>query len=100
MVALKDTITFNSIKLVETDAAWAKTNAMELPIVTNETNFVGARESTGKNEGVKNVWEDTQIMAEDEWAEIGYAGFDGKILGGYRYINYVSIRVKVIYDEN
>ena len=49
MVALKDTITFNSIKLVETDAAWAKTNAMELPIVTNETNFVGARESTGKN---------------------------------------------------
>ena len=49
---------------------------------------------------MKNVWEDTQIMAEDEWAEIGYAGFDGKILGGYRYINYVSIRVKVIYDEN
>lgn len=207
--ALEDTITFNSIKLVETDEAWAKDNDMKLPLVTNETNFVGAREDTGKNEGAKNIWEGTQITAEDgktyivrlyvhnnspkgeqgaaentqvrfyvpygsadiqtvngylrssnadpnqysdtvnfmstdgtpfhleyvhgsallenggfakgagvqlpdsvtnqgnptnkaedEWTQIGYAGFDGKIPGCYQYINYVSIRVKVVYDKN
>lgn len=58
-------VTFNSIKLADTDAAWAKKNNLELPLLTNETNFVGARLDTGKNEGAKNVWEGTNITAED-----------------------------------
>lgn len=60
-----DHITFNSIKLNSTDADWAKEHNVELPLLTNETNFVGAREDTGKNEGMKNVWEGTEITAED-----------------------------------
>lgn len=58
-------VTFNSIKVSDTDAAWAAQNNLAMPIITNETNFVGAREDTGKNEGVKNVWEGTEITAED-----------------------------------
>lgn len=61
-------ITFNSIKVADTDAAWYKeATGNDLPdgMVRNETNFVGAREYTGKNEGVKNVWEGTEITAED-----------------------------------
>lgn len=197
-------VTFNSIKLADTDAAWAKKNNLELPLVTNETNFVGARLDTGKNEGAKNVWEGTQITAEEgktylvrlyvhnnsqkqeakdvqvrfhvpygsgtsvkvggdlrssnatpktylddvtftsangspfhleyvsgsallenggfakgdgvklpdsvvnqannggsangEWTSIGYNALDGKIPGCYEYINYVGIKVKVVYD--
>lgn len=200
-------ITFNSIKVVDTDAAWAKKNGLEMPLLTNETNFVGAREDTGKNEGAKNIWEGTSIPAEDgktyivrlyvhnnasdgdkntaldtkvrfyvpygsatsvavngwltssnatpqeyfddvtftstngspfhleyvsgsallenggfakgngvqladsitnqgnnggsadgEWTKIGYYGLDGKVPGCYKYINYVSIRVKAVYD--
>lgn len=197
-------VTFNSIKLADTDAAWAKKNNLELPLLTNETNFVGAREDTGKNEGAKNVWEGSNITAEDgktyivrlyvhnnsqkqeakdvqvrfyvpnasattqtvngwlrssnatpntysdtvnfnsangspfhleyvsgsallenggfahgagvkltdtitnqgnptnkaedEWTTIGYNGLDGKIPGCYKYINYVTIRVKAVYD--
>lgn len=60
-----DHITFNSIKVVDTDTAWAKENGLELPSLSNETNFVGAREDTGKNEGAKNVWEGTEITVED-----------------------------------
>jgi len=195
-------VTFNSIKLADTDAAWAKKNNLELPLLTNETNFVGARLDTGKNEGAKNVWEGTNITAEDgktyivrlyvhnnsqkqeakdvqvrfhipyassstqvvdgwlhssnatpkeylddvtfksvdgtpfhleyvsgsallenggfasgagvklsdtitnhgnggangEWTTIGYNALDGVIPGCYKYINYVSIRVKAVYD--
>lgn len=195
-------VTFNSIKLADTDAAWAKKNNLELPLLTNETNFVGARLDTGKNEGAKNVWEGTNITAEDgktyivrlyvhnnsqkqeakdvqvrfhipyassstqvvdgwlhssnatpkeylddvtfksvdgtpfhleyvsgsallenggfasgagvklsdtitnhgnggangEWTTIGYNTLDGVIPGCYKYINYVSIRVKAVYD--
>lgn len=202
-----DHVTFNSIKVADTDAAWAKKNGLEMPLLTNETNFVGAREDTGINAGSGNVWEGTEITvedgktyivrlyvhnnssggmdavaedtkvrfyvpygsassqtvsgwltssnavpqeysdtvvfnsvgntpfhleyvsgsallenggfakgagvkltdtitnqgnptnkAEDEWTLIGYDALDGKIPGCYEYINYVSIRVKVIYD--
>lgn len=61
-------VTFNSIKLADTDAAWYKqTTGKDLPsgMVRNETNFVGAREDTGVNAGSKNVWEGTEITAED-----------------------------------
>lgn len=63
--ALGDKITFNSIKVADTDIEWAAANGLELPVLGNETNFVGAREYTGKNEDVKNVWEGTEIIAED-----------------------------------
>ena len=63
--ALGDDITFNSIKVVDTDAAWAEEHGLELPLLGNETNFVGAREDTGKNEGAKNVWKGTEIAVED-----------------------------------
>ena len=201
---LDDKITFNSIKVADTDAAWAEEHGLALPLLGNETNFVGAREDTGKNEGAKNVWEGTEIAvedgktyivrlyvhnnspsgmdavaedtkvrfyipyassdqvtvngwlassnavpadtvvfkskdgvpfslyyvpgsallgnggfakgagvqlpdsitnqgnltnkAEDEWTLIGYAALDGRVPGGYEYINYVSIRVRVAYD--
>ncbi len=35
---------------------------------------------------------------DDDWTKIGYAGLDGKIPGCYEYVNYVGIRVKVVYD--
>lgn len=63
--ALGDKITFNSIKVTDTDKTWAEANGLELPLLGNETNFVGAREDTGKNEGAKNIWEGTEITAED-----------------------------------
>lgn len=205
--ALGDKITFNSIKVADTDTAWAAANGLELPLLGNETNFIGAREDTGVNAGANNVWEGTEIVAEDgktyivrlyvhnngpngedgiaedtkvrfyipytssdqitvngwlaasnatpteysdtvtfkskdgtpfslyyisgsallenggfasgkgvilpdsitnqgnpannveeEWMLIGYEALDGRVPGGYGYINYVSIRVKVIYD--
>ena len=60
-----DHITFNSIKVADTDTVWAEANGLELPLLGNETNFVGAREYIGKNEGAQNVWEGTEITAED-----------------------------------
>lgn len=60
-----DHITFNSIKVADTDTVWAEANGLELPLLGNETNFVGAREDTGVNAGSKNVWEGTEITAED-----------------------------------
>lgn len=65
---LGDTITFNSIKLADTDADWYKETAgNDLPagMLSNETNFVGARKDTGTNAGAGNVWEGTEITAED-----------------------------------
>lgn len=38
---------------------------LELPLLGNETNFVGARKNTGINAGSGNVWEGTEITAED-----------------------------------
>lgn len=202
-----DHITFNSIKVADTDAAWAAKNGLAMPLLGNETNFVGARKNTGINVGSGNVWEGTEIIAEDgetyivrlyvnnngsdgengvadgtkvrfyvpydsassqtvsgrlvssnavpteysdtvvfksedgipfslqyvygsallenggfangdgvilpdsitnqgnptnnvedEWTLIGYDALDGKIPGGYKYINYVSIMVRVVYD--
>lgn len=202
-----DHITFNSIKVADTDTAWAEANGLELPLLGNETNFVGAREYIRKNEGAQNVWEGTEIAVEDgktyiarlyihnngpngengiakatkvrfyvpcgsattqtvagwltsinatpteysdtvvfksedgipfslqyvygsallenggfasgngvilpdsitnqgnptnnvedEWTLIGYDALDGEIPGGYKYINYVSIMVRVVYD--
>lgn len=206
---LGDTITFNSIKVADTDAAWAEEHGLEMPLLGNETNFVGARKNTGINAGGGNVWEGTEITVEDgetyivrlyvhnnspdgmdavaedtkvrfyipyassdqitvngwlassnaapaeysdtitfkskdgvpfslyyvsgsallenggfakgagvqltdtitnqgnptnkvedEWTTIGYYGLDGKIPGCYECINYVSIRVKAVYDYN
>lgn len=36
---------------------------------------------------------------EDTWTMIGYNALDGKIPGCYAYINYVSIKLKVVYDR-
>lgn len=63
--ALGDKITFNSIKVTDTDKTWAEANGLELPLLGNETNFVGAREDTGINAGSSNVWKGTEIVAED-----------------------------------
>ncbi len=65
---LGDEIVFNSIEIIETDYTWYKnTYGKDLPkgIITNETNFVGARENTGTNIGVDNLWEPNQIRVED-----------------------------------
>ena len=64
---LGDTVTFNSIKVTDTDAAWYKAHyGKDLPVgmLKNETNFVGAREDTGINAGEKNLWSDN-ITVED-----------------------------------
>ena len=66
--ALGDTITFNSIKISDSDYAWHKeVNGTEIApgILLNETNFVGARKDTGINAGADNVWQGTEITAED-----------------------------------
>ncbi len=42
----------------------------------------------------------TTGINDDSWTKIGYYDLDGKIPGGYEYINYVSIKVKAIYDSD
>lgn len=37
---------------------------------------------------------------DDTWTTIGYSGLDGKIPGCYAYVNYVTIKVKVVYDRD
>ena len=208
--ALNEKITFNSIKLADSDAEWYKNKTgKDLPstMLTNETNFVGAREDTGVNSALTNLWNGNEITAEDgktyiirlyvhnnspygeeaisentqvrfyipygssdtitvdgwlksdnaepniylddvvfksidgqpfhldyvygsallengncasgsgiqltdnitnqgnetgniddEWTKIGYYDLDGRIPGCYEYVNYVSIKVKVVYD--
>ena len=59
--ALGDTITFNSI-IYDSETDY---DLYVEGMVTNETNFVGAREDTGINAGSKNVWNGTEITAED-----------------------------------
>ena len=34
----------------------------------------------------------------DEWTKIGYNGLDGDVPGCYKYINYVTIEVKAVFD--
>lgn len=66
--ALGDKITFNSIKIADSDYEWHKVatgNDIPRGTIRNETNFVGAREDTGINAGSNNVWEGTEITAED-----------------------------------
>lgn len=66
--ALGDIITFNSIKITESDYEWyKKATGNEIPegTIRNETNFVGAREYTGINAGAQNVWEGTEITVTD-----------------------------------
>ncbi len=66
--ALGDKITFNSIKIADSDYEWHKVatgNDIPRGTIRNETNFVGAREDTGINAGSSNVWEGTEITAED-----------------------------------
>lgn len=63
-----DKITFNSIVITDTDYAWYKQQTGKdilSTIITDERNFVGAREDTGKNEGVNNVWHGNEIEVED-----------------------------------
>lgn len=66
--ALGNTIAFNSIKVVDSDYEWYKVatgNDIPRGTMRNETNFVGAREDTGINAGSSNIWEGTEITAED-----------------------------------
>lgn len=58
---LGNSITFNSIVYDETTDADRYAEGM----LTNETNFVGAREDTGVNAGRKNIWQGSEIIAED-----------------------------------
>lgn len=61
-------VTFNSIKLADTDAAWYKAQTgKDLPkgMLRNETNFVGARINDGSH-GVDNVWQGDSITAEED----------------------------------
>ena len=37
---------------------------------------------------------------EDSWTTIGYSGLNGEIPGCYAYVNYVTIKVKVVYDRD
>lgn len=63
-----DKITFNSIVIADSDYEWYEQffgEEMPTGFLTNELNFVGAREDTGKNEGVRNVWNGNEIEVED-----------------------------------
>ena len=67
--ALNEKITFNSIKLADTDAEWYKNNTgKDLPsiMLTNEANFVGACEDTGVNSALTNLWNGNEITVEDD----------------------------------
>ena len=65
---LGNDIVFNSINIVDSDYVWHKnTYGEEIAkgVITNESNFVGAREDTGINAGVNNVWNPNTIEVED-----------------------------------
>ncbi len=36
--------------------------------------------------------------ADNEWTLIGYDSLDGRIPGGYKYVNYITIMVRVVFD--
>lgn len=65
---LGNTIAFNSIHIQDSDYAWHKnTYGEDIPTgtITNESNFVGARENTGINAGANNVWNGDRIKVEE-----------------------------------
>ena len=65
---LGNDVVFNSINIVDSDYTWHKTTYGEdIPTgtITNESNFVGAREDTGINAGINNVWNPNTIEVED-----------------------------------
>lgn len=66
--AMVEAVTFNSYKITDSDEIWYKEmTGEEIPQSTlrNETNFVGARVNNGINAGKDNIWEGTEIVAED-----------------------------------
>lgn len=66
--ALGDQIIFNSIEIIDTDYEWHKNYfGTEIPktTITHEKNFVGAREDNGINDAQTNIWDGSQIYAED-----------------------------------
>lgn len=66
--ALGDKITFNSIVIADSDYEWhERVNGSEIGkgTIKNELVFVGAREDTGINAGVDNVWNGSEIAVED-----------------------------------
>lgn len=65
---LGDKITFNSISIQESDYQWYKEHYgedMPTGFLTEEKNYVGAREDTGINAGSQNVWNGNDITVED-----------------------------------
>lgn len=58
---LGNSITLNSIVYDKTTDADQYAEGM----ITDETDFVGAREDTGVNAGHKNIWQSSAIIAED-----------------------------------
>ena len=59
---------FNSITIADSDYAWHKNHFGEnIPAgtVTHEKNYVGARENTGVNAGVNNIWAGNDITVEE-----------------------------------
>lgn len=65
---LGDKITFNSISIKDSDYQWYKDHYGEnMPegFLTEEKNYVGAREDIGVNAGPKNVWNGNDITVED-----------------------------------
>ncbi len=66
--ALGESVTFNSIVFQDSDYEWFKNTygeEIKKGNITDERNFVGARENTGKNEGADNVWQGNEIEVED-----------------------------------
>lgn len=64
---LGDKITFNSISIKDSDYTWyQETTGNPLPAgtITEEVNYVGAREK-GANNGAANVWNGNDITVED-----------------------------------
>lgn len=65
---LGNDVVFNSINIVDSDYTWHKeTYGEDIPTgtITNESNFVGARENTGINAGANNVWNGDRIKVEE-----------------------------------
>lgn len=59
---------FNSITVADSDYAWhqqALGKSIPVGTVTHEKNYVGARENTGVNAGVNNVWAGNDINVEN-----------------------------------
>lgn len=82
---LGDTITFNSIRISDSDYEWYKEqpgNNIPTGTLRNETNFVGARIDDGAH-GVNNQWEGTEIDAIDGETYVVRLYVHNNNLGGY-----------------